>query len=112
MHSNSRLTALYAALAASLNTAAAIASCGSAFCTVNTSGDTHGAWTEPGARLDLRYEYVNQDQPMAGSNKVGVGEIPRHHDEVSTKNRNTLAALDYTVNQDWAVNLLVPVVDR
>jgi hypothetical protein len=112
MHSNSRLTALCAALAASLNTAAAIASCGSAFCTVNTSWDTHGAWTEPGARLDLRYEYVNQDQPMAGSNKVGVGEIHRHHDEVYTKNRNYLAALDYTINQDWAVNVLMPVVDR
>src|SRR5438270_604567 len=39
----------------------AAASCGSAFCTINTSWDAHGAWLEPGARLDLRYEYIRHD---------------------------------------------------
>jgi hypothetical protein len=41
-----------------------------------------------------------------------VGEIRRHHDEVLTLNRNLLASLDYTLNQDWGVNPLVPMVDR
>src|SRR5438874_6585354 len=87
-----------------------LASCGSAFCTVNTSWDVHGAWLEPGARLDLRYEYIDQSQPMSGSRKIGVGEIPRHHDEVYTKNRNYIEALDYTFNADWGVNVLMPLV--
>ena len=100
------------AVAAAAAPMSASASCGSAFCTTNTNWDVHGAWTEPGARLDLRYEYINQNQPMAGSRKISVGEIPRHHDEVYTKNRNWLGALDYTFNQDWGVNALVPVVDR
>ena len=91
---------------------AASASCGSAFCTINTSWDAHGAWLEPGARLDLRYESIRQDQPRSGRTDVGVGEIRRHHDEVLTLNRNLLASLDYTLNQDWGVNLLVPIVDR
>jgi hypothetical protein len=91
---------------------AALASCGSAFCSINTSWDAHGAWLEPGARLDLRYESIRQDQPRSGRKDIGVGEIHRHHDEVLTLNRNLLAALDYTVNQDWGVNLLVPIVDR
>src|SRR5882672_10255858 len=90
----------------------AAASCGSAFCSVNTSWDLQGAWTEPGTRLDFRYEYVNQDQPMSGSRKVGVGEIPKHHDEVYTRNRNYLTAIDTTLGPDWGVNVLVPVVSR
>src|SRR3954462_739702 len=90
----------------------ASASCGSAFCSINTSWDAHGAWLEPGARLDLRYESIRQDQPRSGRTNVAVGQVPRHHDEVLTVNRNLLAGLDYTVNQDWGVNLLVPIVER
>ena len=91
---------------------AASASCGSAFCTINTSWDAHSAWLEPGARLDLRYESIRQDQPRAGTRNVAVGEIPHEHDEVRTENRNLLGTLDYTFDQDWGVNLLVPLVDR
>ena len=71
------------------------ASCGSAFCFVNTNWSLQGIWTQPGPHVDLRYEYIDQDQPMSGSQKVSVGEIPRHHDEVSTLNQNTIATLDY-----------------
>lgn len=90
----------------------AAASCGSAFCSVNTSWDAHGAWFEPGARFDLRYEYIRQDQPRTGTRDVAVGEIPAHHDEVLTLNRNLIGALDYTFSPDWAVNVLLPLVDR
>jgi hypothetical protein len=101
---------LLGALACAPLTAAA--SCGSAFCTINTSWDAHGAWLEPGARFDLRYETIRQDQPRAGTRNVSVGEIPRYHDEVLTVNRNLLGTLDYTFDQDWGVNLLVPMVER
>jgi len=90
----------------------ALASCGSAFCSINTDWNLQGAWTEPGARLDLRYEYINQDQPMSGSEKVPVGRIPRHHDEVSTVNRNWLGTFDYALNATWGASITVPVVDR
>lgn len=88
------------------------ASCGSAFCSVNTAFDVQGAWTEPGARLDLRYESINQNQPRSGSAKVGVGRIPRHHDEVGTQNRNWLANLDYAFDSKWGVAVSAPFVDR
>ena len=90
----------------------ALASCGSAFCSINTNWNLQGAWTEPGARVDLRYEYINQDQPMSGSNKVSVGQIPRHHDEVSTVNRNWLGTFDYAFDSTWGASITVPVVDR
>jgi hypothetical protein len=102
---------LFAALAAGA-AAEAAASCGSAFCMVNTSWNTQGVWTEPGSRLDLRFEYIDQDQPRAGSRKVGVGEIPKHHDEVETINRNWLATYDHAFNGDWGVSATLPFVDR
>src|SRR3954451_9592255 len=90
----------------------AAASCGSAFCTINTSWDAHGAWLEPGGRLGLRYEYIRQDQPRSGTHNVAVGEIARHHDEVLTVNRNLLGTFDYTFNDNWGASVLVPIVDR
>jgi hypothetical protein len=105
---------LYAAAAASIVAipAQTLASCGSAFCSVNTSWDLHSGLAEPGARLDLRYEYIDQDQPRSGSNKIGVGQIPRHHDEVYTRNRNWIGSFDYVFNADWGLNVTAPLVDR
>jgi hypothetical protein len=97
---------------ASLAAPAAFATCGAAFCTVNTNWDAHGAWAEPGWRFDLRYEHVLQDQPQTGTDKLSVGQIPKHHDEVFTQNRNWLATLDYTFNADWGVSFSLPFVDR
>ena len=88
------------------------ASCGSAFCLVNTNWSAQGAWTEPGWRTDLKFEYINQDQPRAGTHDVGVGQIPQHHDEVQTLNRNLFATLDYGFSNNWGVSLVVPWIDR
>jgi hypothetical protein len=104
-----RFIAAFAACALSL---AAHASCGAAFCMVNTGWSATGVWTDPGTRLDLRYEYINQDQPLYGKDKVSVGQIPRHHNEVETINRNLVASLDHSFGANWGVNVAVPVVDR
>jgi hypothetical protein len=90
----------------------AVASCGTAFCMVNTSWNVQGVWTEPGARFDLRFEYIDQDQPRAGSRKVGVGEIRQHHDEVRTVNRNWLASVDYAFSEAWGLSATLPILDR
>jgi len=103
-------------LAAGLATVAlpgpSVASCGSAFCTVNTNWDVQGVWVEPGARVDVRFEYLDQDQPRAGSKKVAVGQIPEHHDEIQTINRNWFASFDYVFDANWGVTVTLPVVDR
>ena len=86
--------------------------CGAAFRMVNTSWNVQGAWTEPGARFDLRFEYIDQDQLRAGSDKVVVGPIPQHHDEIHTINRNWLATFDYTFNAQWGMSATLPLIDR
>jgi hypothetical protein len=104
------LFAVSAALAAWLPLAQA--SCGSAFCLVNTNWNAQGAWTEPGWRADLHYEYINQDQPRAGTKDLSVGELSQHHDEVQTVNRNWFATLDYGFAPNWGASVILPWVDR
>ena len=88
------------------------ASCGSAFCTVNSNWTSESAMTEAGSTFDLRYETINQNQPRAGKDKVAVGQIPHEHDEVSTKNRNLLATYSHTFNSEWGLSISAPIVDR
>jgi hypothetical protein len=107
-----RCWALLFAVAVPLGAVApAQATCGLAFCMVNTNWNLQGLVAEPGLRLDLRYELVDQDQPLNGSRKVRVGEVPKHHDEVRTMNRNLVATVDYTIDQSWALTAVVPVLD-
>ena len=88
------------------------ATCGASFCMVNTNWNLQGFAPEPGLRLDLRYEYIKQDQPMNGSSKVAFGQIPRHHDEIFTTNRNWIANIDYTIDANWGIAATIPVLDR
>jgi hypothetical protein len=105
-----RLALAGAALCALSQSAAA--SCGAAFCLVNTDWSVQGSWAEQGARFDLRYEYVDLDQPRSGRDRVSVGAIPRHHDEVETINHNLVGTVDWALAQRWGVSLTVPFVDR
>lgn len=90
----------------------AAASCGAAFCVVNTDWATQGSVGEPGARLDLRYEHIDLDQPRHGRDRVSVGQVSAHHDEVETRNRNWVATLDWSFAPAWAVSVALPYVDR
>jgi len=107
-----RFRAALAAAAAGCVPAASIASCGSAICMVNTNWSVQGVWIAPGPRVDFRYEYIDQDQPMSGGKRVGVGEIPAHHDELRTINRNLFVTIDYGFTPDWGMSVIVPYVDR
>lgn len=90
----------------------ASAGCGTAFCSLNTDWSTHGTRAQPGGRFDLRYEFIDQDQPRSGTERVAVGEIPKHHDEVRTINRNLIASFDYTFDANWGLTITAPTVSR
>jgi hypothetical protein len=88
------------------------ASCGAAFCLVNTDWSSQGGWLEPGVLLDLKYESVDLDQPRTGTDRIGVGQVARHHDEVETKNRNWVLAGDWAPAPNWGLSVSIPYVDR
>ena len=88
------------------------AACGTAFCAVNTDWASQGEWTEAGGKLDLRYEFIDQDQPRHGAERVDVGQVREHHDEVRTINRNWIAQFDYNFTPNWGVSASVPYFVR
>ena len=88
------------------------ASCGTAFCTLNTDEDAIGLWLKPGWRLDLRAEYVKQNTLRAGRNRTSPTGVPDTHDELRSVNRNLIATLDYSWSPQWGITLQAPWVDR
>ncbi|HSC74640.1 MAG TPA: transporter [Pseudomonadales bacterium] len=88
------------------------ASCGSAYCLVNTSWNGMNLLTEPGWRLDTRYEYINQDELRNGTGSGHPSREEGEHDEVRTVNRNLQTTLDYASGKGWGVSVSVPVVSR
>ena len=100
------------ALAATLVASPAHASCGSAYCSLNTDLAAEAAGITEGSTFDLRYESIKQAQPRTGSDKISVGQIPHHHDEVSTRNRNLLATFSHSFASGWGFSATAPLVDR
>lgn len=90
----------------------AAASCGATFCTLNNDWRTLGAWTEPGLQADLRYEFIDQDRPYAGAQRVSVGQVRRHEDEIRTINRNVILGFDYNFGDGWGLGVQLPWVAR
>ncbi|HZX31519.1 MAG TPA: hypothetical protein VFF03_09220 [Rhodocyclaceae bacterium] len=97
---------------AALLPSAAFASCGAAFCSVNSNWTSESAAVEPGSSLDLHYEFIDQNQPRSGTNRVGVGAIPQDHDEVRTINRNLVATYNHNFGSGWGISVTAPLVNR
>jgi hypothetical protein len=101
-----------APIALALLHAPAFASCGAAFCSINTDLAAEALGTAGGGVLDLRYERIRQDQPRTGTRRLAVGEIRRHHDEVSTTNQNLVANYTHNFASGWGVSVTAPLVAR
>lgn len=92
------------------------ASCGSAFCAVNTHWDTQGLVNDEGLRIDLRYSYARADTPRVGSSKVtNDPALAAPGDEVEnlrTVNQSLNLDFDYAINQQWNIAVGLPLVMR
>jgi hypothetical protein len=91
---------------------AAAASCGSAFCTINTDWDTQTPWQENATRLDLRMEMIHQNQLRSGTDKTTAAGVTGEHDEIKTLNRNMVASVSHAFSSSLGVTLQAPLVSR
>jgi hypothetical protein len=92
---------------------AAEASCGSAFCVLNTNWATQGVSQAPGtSRLDLHFEFVDQKNLYSGTKKISPQEDTEDILEQRTINRNWLATYDYAFTKNWSISASLPVVSR
>lgn len=98
--------------------AIACASCG---CSINSDWGAQGLSDTSGWTLDLRYDYLNQNQLRAGRRTISAAAaaatlIPSSGDpaevEQYTRNSYLTATLDYSEGNNWGVSLSLPFIDR
>lgn len=89
------------------------ASCGQAFCVVNTNWAMQGVPADvDSSRLDLRYEVINQNQLRQGKRNISPAEDDGDTVERHTFNRNLVASYDYTFSERWNLAVSVPLQQR
>ncbi len=87
----------------------ACASCG---CSLSSDWDSQGVSSSPGLKLDLRYDYVNQNQYRSGSHAVTYDPNTGAENETYTKNHYYTIGLDYAFASVWGVNVQLPYIVR
>ncbi|MGH9121165.1 MAG: hypothetical protein ACRDYC_04345, partial [Acidimicrobiales bacterium] len=100
------------ALAAAVAPAFACGACG---CTLNSDWSAQGYASGAGFRLDLRFDYFNQDQLRMGGSQVDFSKFtfPTGQEvQRQTINRNTTLTLDWSPNANWGVTALIPSYTR
>jgi len=108
-----KTASLLASLAFAAYAAPSAASCGSAFCVLNTMWSTQGVPSDPGTvRLDLRYEYVDQKELRSGRHRIAAEDDTSDTLEQRTLNRNWLTTIDYAYSKNWSFTAQLPVVNR
>ena len=104
---------LAAALAAAPASVLACSSCG---CTVGTEWAGTGYTTATGLRLDLRYDYVDQNALFLGSHNVDKAHYtpadPDQEVQQGTLTRFYTLGADYSINRDWGLNVQLPYLNR
>lgn len=109
--------------AAGLAVAAAFApaaqACSVCGCTLNSDWSTQGYSPHAGLHLQLRYDYFDADQLRTGTKALDTSDPanqpgPNQANELQHRTRNRVAnlTLDYSVNSDWGVSVMLPWVDR
>jgi hypothetical protein len=102
-------------MASTLSLAHRLDACSSCGCTLSSDWAAQGYVASSGFRLDLRFDYFNQDQLRSGTGSVDQGSITLPSDrevQKTTINRNTTLTLDYSPSADWGITLNVPFYDR
>jgi hypothetical protein len=72
-----------------------------------------------GWRLNLQYDYINQDQLRSGGSTISSAQVAAINNaggnqevEHGTTNRYTTVGLSYRPSADWGFNLQIPYIDR
>lgn len=108
-----RLAALaaFACMAAT----SAHASCGSAFCSIDTHWDAQGLTHSEGLSLDLHYSWAKADQWRAGSSRISTEAPSASGEELENKrtiNQLVSADFEYAINHKWNIAVGIPLVLR
>jgi outer membrane protein W len=107
------------ALAATAISTSALA-CASCGCTLSSDWESQGFTTHPGLKVDIRYDYLNQNQLRHDTGTVSAANASQmvtstgdpQEVEKYTRNNYVTLGLDYTFNADWGINVQLPYINR
>lgn len=91
---------------------ASVFACASCGCSLSSDWDSQGVSSSQGWKLDLRYDYLNQNEYRHGTSKVSYDPTTGAENELYTKNQYFTVGLDYTYNPNWGVTVQLPFIDR
>ena len=104
---------------ASLLVPADVLACASCGCTLSSDWENLQFSYTPGLKLDLRYDYLNQNQLRSGTEAISpqtASQMMSNGDmqevEKYTKNNYLTLGIDYSRSHDWGVNIQVPYINR
>lgn len=88
--------------------------CSSCGCTLNSDWSSQGIASGVGTRFDIRFDYFKQSGYRSGTKSISRNDVAATGGEVqdATINHNLTLGLDHSYNQDWAVNVQLPVFNR
>lgn len=93
--------------------------CSSCGCTLSSDWDSQGISSTPGLKLDLRYDFIDQNQLRTGSHTASATDVNNAlangslaEIEQKTLNRYYTLGLDYSPNRTWGINVQLPFYDR
>ncbi len=92
-------------------TAQACASCG---CTLSSDWENLGFSGSSGFKVDVRYDYLNQNQLRTGTHSISPTSAANADSEIEkyTRNNYLTVGLDYSVNPNWGINVQLPYINR
>jgi TonB dependent receptor len=111
------VTALSLAATIGLLTSGDARACASCGCSLNTDWQGLEYSYKPGLKIDMRYDYLNQDQLRSGTGTISAANASQQSGglqevEKYTENHYITLGIDYSTNQDWGINLQVPYIIR
>ncbi len=98
----------------------AVLACASCGCTLSSDWENMGFTTQAGLKLDLRYDYLNQDQLRHGTGTTSPAAAAAmttstgdpQEVEKYTRNDYLTATLDYRFDAVWGVAVQLPYIER
>jgi hypothetical protein len=116
---NNREFALLIALTIGLVSPFSAFACASCGCTLSSDWENIGFSSSSGFKIDLRYDYLNQNQLRSGTGTILgaaasqiVNSNGKQEVEKYTRNNYVTASIDYSTNPNWGVNVQIPYIDR
>ncbi|MGO9445036.1 MAG: hypothetical protein ACLPXB_09700, partial [Thiobacillaceae bacterium] len=94
--------------------AQACATCG---CSLSTDA-AMGYSASPGWRVNLEYDFIDQDQLRSGTGSISPAEVAAINNvggnqevEHQTINRYVNLGINYHANAEWSISALIPYID-